>query len=386
MLRKINKKKIFLFAGVPVLFLFLIGSFFGNGSGIKYFATGNSVKGDSIEEKKEKIFVPTHIAVPEVVKGIYMTSCVASMPSWREKLVKLVEDTEINSIIIDIKDYTGTISFKSDNLLLKTGGKGCIVSDMAEFVDSMHKKNIYAIGRITVFQDPYYTNKRPDLAIKKASDKSVVWKDRKGLSFIDVGAKEYWDYIVMLSEESYAKIGFDELNFDYIRFPSDGDMKNIYYTFSNSRKKADVLKDFFSYLHDKLKGTGVIMSADLFGMTTTNKDDLNIGQILEYTEPYFDYIAPMVYPSHYPSGFKNFKDVNAHPYEIVKFSMDEASKRLIAASSTPNKLRPWLQDFDYPVTYTSDMVRKQKQAVYDAGLKSWMLWDPANKYTTGALD
>ncbi|MEK7575765.1 MAG: putative glycoside hydrolase, partial [Patescibacteria group bacterium] len=378
MLRKINKKKVLLFAGIPVLFLFLIGSFLGNGSGIKYFATGSSVKGDSVEEKKEKIFVPTHIAVPEVVKGIYMTSCVASMPSWREKLVKIADETEINSIIIDIKDYTGTISFKSDNSLLETGGKGCVVSDMAEFVDSLHKKNIYAIARITVFQDPYYTNKRPDMAIKKASDKTI-WKDRKGLSFIDVGAKEYWDYIVALAEESYTKIGFDELNFDYIRFPSDGDMKNIYYTFSNDREKADVLKDFFSYLHDKLEGTGVIMSADLFGMTTTNKDDLNIGQILEYAEPYFDYIAPMVYPSHYPSGFKNYKNVNAHPYEIVKFSMDEASKRLIAASSTPDKLRPWLQDFDYPVTYTADMVRKQKQAVYDAGLSSWMLWDPANK-------
>ena len=385
MLRKINKKKVLLFAGIPVLFLFLIGSFLGNGSGIKYFATGSSVKGDSVEEKKEKIFVPTHIAVPEVVKGIYMTSCVASMPSWREKLVKIADETEINSIIIDIKDYTGTISFKSDNSLLETGGKGCVVSDMAEFVDSLHKKNIYAIARITVFQDPYYTNKRPDMAIKKASDKTI-WKDRKGLSFIDVGAKEYWDYIVALAEESYTKIGFDELNFDYIRFPSDGDMKNIYYTFSNDREKADVLKDFFSYLHDKLEGTGVIMSADLFGMTTTNKDDLNIGQILEYAEPYFDYIAPMVYPSHYPSGFKNYKNVNAHPYEIVKFSMDEASKRLIAASSTPDKLRPWLQDFDYPVTYTADMVRKQKQAVYDAGLSSWMLWDPANKYTPEALD
>ncbi len=385
MLRKINKKKVLLFAGIPVLFLFLIGSFFGNGSGIKYFATGSSVKGDSVEKEKEEVFVPTHIAVPEVVKGIYMTSCVASMPSWREKLVKIADETEINSIIIDIKDYTGTISFKSDNSLLETGGKGCIVSDMAKFVDSLHKKNIYAIGRITVFQDPYYTNKRPDMAIKKASDKTI-WKDRKGLSFIDVGAKEYWDYIVALAEESYTKIGFDELNFDYIRFPSDGDMKNIYYTFSNGRKKADVLKDFFSYLHDKLEGTGVIMSADLFGMTTTNKDDLNIGQILEYAEPYFDYIAPMVYPSHWPSGIFGFKDVNAHPYEIVKLSMDEAVKRLITATSTPNKLRPWLQDFDYPVTYTADMVRKQKQAVYDAGLSSWMLWDPANKYTREALD
>lgn len=341
---------------------------------------------------KEKVYAATHIETPEPARVIYMTACVAATPSLREKLVKLAKETEINSIIIDIKDYTGTISFSSDNPALKgVSGKGCAVPDMREFLEHLHDNNIYVIGRITVFQDPYYAKLRPDLAIKK-TDKVSVWKDYKGLSFIDAGAKDFWDYIVAISKESY-NLGFDELNFDYIRFPSDGNMKDIYYPFSEERVVADpdlgkakVLRGFFSYLSRALRESGAVLSADLFGMAATNKDDLNIGQILEYAEPYFDYLNPMVYPSHYPKGFNGYKNVNAHPYDIVKFSMDRASERLLAASSSPSKLRPWLQDFDYPVEYTPAMVRAQKQAVYDAGLSSWMLWSPSNRYTREALD
>jgi len=391
--------------------IYLGGGFFLLGFGLLFFASpyffkpieyniNDAIigeKNDNTEEVKEGDnvipFVATHVGIPEAVKGVYMTACVAGTPSIRSKMVKLVEETELNTIIIDIKDYSGTISFKvGDPVLEGFNGSGCQVRDMREFVDSLHKKGIYVVGRVTVFQDPYYAKLHPDLAVKKESDKSILWKDRKGINYIDPGSKEMWDYIVTLSKGSY-EAGFDEINFDYIRFPSDGDMGNIYYPFSENKVladinfgKANVLRSFFEYLHDGLKDTGVVLSADLFGMTTTNKDDLNIGQILEYAEPYFDFIAPMVYPSHYPTGFMNYKDVNAHPYEIVKFSMDEASKRLIAATSTPLKLRPWLQDNDYPVHYTPEMVRAQKQAVYDAGLTSWMLWDAANTYTREALD
>jgi hypothetical protein len=381
---------------------FLIGSFsvlyFGVSSftSISYNApNGNSAGGVVVgikePKKQKKVFVVTHINIPESVKGIYMTACVASTPSFRGKLVALIDETELNSVIIDIKDYTGTISFKTDNPVLRdTKGVGCVAGDMRKFIDSLHKKQIYVIGRITVFQDPYYANKHPDLAVKKEST-GAVWKDHKGISYIDAGAKEFWDYIVELSKESYA-IGFDELNYDYIRFPSDGNMKDIFFPFSEKKViadpaygKAEVIKDFAKYLNEKLNNTKVVLSADLFGMSMTNNDDLNIGQVLEFLAPYFDYIAPMVYPSHYPSGFHGYKKVNEHPYDIVKFSMDRGSQRLIAASSTPNKLRPWLQDNDYPVRYTPEMIRAQIQATYDAGLKSWMLWDAANTYTKEAL-
>ncbi len=392
-MRKIfNNRLIFwpLVSGLTAGFAFLGFGFLANKPAFNYSKAGLGTA--AVAEKKEEVKIPNYVAAPDAVRAIYMTACVAATPPLREKLVALAEETEVNSIIIDVKDYTGTISFSSDNPALKgVGGKGCAVSDMKEFLEHLHDNGIYVIGRITVFQDPYYAKLRPDLAIKK-SDKVSVWKDHKGLSFIDAGAKDFWNYIIALAKES-RKLGFDELNFDYIRFPSDGDMRNIYYPFSEERVNADpdlgkakVIRGFFAYLNRSLQGTGAALSADLFGMAATNRDDLNIGQILEYADPYFDYLSPMVYPSHYPRGFNGYKNVNAHPYDIVKFSMDRAVERLLAASSSPAKLRPWLQDFNYPVEYTPEMVRAQKQAVYDAGLTSWMLWSPSNRYTRQALD
>jgi hypothetical protein len=261
---------------------------------------------------------------------------------------------------------------------------------MREFIGKLHNKGIYVIGRITVFQDPFYAQKYPHIAVQKESDKSV-WSDYKGLHFIDPGARQAWEYTSLISQEAYA-IGFDELNYDYIRFPSDGNMADIYFPISEEAIQADpdfgkavVLRDFFAYLQKSLEGTDAVLSADLFGMTTTNEDDLNIGQVLEYATPYFDYIAPMVYPSHFPSGFNNWDNPNNHVYEVIKYSMDSAVEKLERASTTPLKLRPWLQDFNYGGYYGPVEVRAQIQAVYDAGLTSWMLWDPANTYTQDAL-
>lgn len=346
-----------------------------------------------IVEKQPDVFEPIYIEIPEAVKAVYMTACIAGTPSLRKNLVKLIEETELNSVIIDIKDYTGGIAFISEHPELKDKlSKKCYVSDMPEFVKSLNEKGIYVIGRITVFQDPLYANLYPEVAVKKDSDRNVIWADYKKINYVDAGSQQMWDYIVELSKES-RKLGFDELNFDYIRFPSDGDMRDIYYPFSEEKVvsdpdlgKAKIMREFFSYLRNGLEETGVVMSADLFGMTTTNPDDLNIGQILEYAEPYFDYLSPMVYPSHYPKGFNGYSNVNDHPYEIVKFSMDRGVIKLKNASSSPLKLRPWLQDFDYGGNYGPEEVRAQIQATYDAGLTSWMLWDPSNRYTREALE
>ena len=327
----------------------------------------------------------THIETPEPLKAIYMSSWVAGTPSIREGLVKLIEDTELNAVVIDIKDYTGKISFEvSDMELQKIGSAEKRVSDMKEFIAWLHKKNIYVIGRIAVFQDPYMVKHRPDLAVKRKSD-GAVWKDYKGISWLDASSREVWDYAVLIGRESY-NLGFDELNFDYIRFPSDGNMKDISYPLSESKQKSEVIRNFFEYLSLNLRPSGVKISADLFGMTATNKDDLNIGQVLENALPYFDYIAPMVYPSHYPSGFNGYGDPNKYPYEVVNFSMSEAVKRTNEASTTPLKLRPWLQDFDYGGNYDVKEVKAQIKATYDSGLTSWMLWSPSNKYTKGALE
>ncbi len=349
-----------------------------------------------------------HLPTPKTQKVIYMTSCVAGTPSFRNDLVKLIEETELNSVIIDIKDFSGTLSFYPKSEALKEFvSDRCRAPDMKEFIEKLHDKGIYVIGRITVFQDPFFAKRRPDLAVKKASD-GTTWKDYKGISFTDPGSKEVWDHIVDISKESYA-IGFDELNFDYIRFPSDGPMSDIAFPLSGNRKKADVIESFFKYLSEQLHPLGIVMSADLFGMTTTNTDDLNIGQVLERAAPYFDFIAPMVYPSHYPPNFNGWADPNKYAYEVIKFSMDAAVKRFLA-TTTPvqllgtepistttkpllyrkgvwntEKLRPWLQDFDYGGNYDIAEVKAQIQATYDAGLTSWMLWAPSNRYTRGAL-
>lgn len=344
-----------------------------------------------VKTSVKKEFKAEHIKTPENVKAIYMTSWVAGTPSLREKLVEIADETEINSIVIDIKDYTGKIAFKvEDSYLLEVGAVENRIPDIREFIKRLHSKNIYVIGRISVFQDPHYVSKYPEFAVKRESD-GEVWKDYKGISWLDAGSKDVWNYTTVIAKEAY-KIGFDELNFDYIRFPSDGNMNDIEYPFSEEKilaeplyGKAEVMKSFFEYLADEMKDIGAIISADMFGMVTTNPDDLNIGQVLEYAEPYFDYIAPMTYPSHYPKGFNGFNNPNKEVYGVVKYSMDSAVKKMKTASSSPDKLRPWLQDFDYGGNYDIAEVRAQIQAVYDAGLNSWMLWDPANIYTIDAL-
>ncbi len=349
---------------------------------------------DKVEEK----LMPqsAHVKTPQPLKSLYMTACVLSTVEFKKEVVDVIDTTEVNAIIIDIKDFSGTISFPSDNpKLFGTQGTGCKATGVKEFIEELHKKNIYVIGRVSVFQDNVMTKLRPDLAVKRASD-GGTWKDHKGISFIDVGAKEHWDYIVELSKESYA-LGFDEINFDYIRYPSDGNMKDIAFSHSDGNNKPESLKKFFVYLHDQLKDTGLVTSADLFGMTTTNRDDLNIGQVLENALPYFDYIAPMVYPSHYPNGFNGWSNPNNYPYELVYFVMKSGADRAEAlknATSTPSdiakrvgkhQLRTWIQDFDYGGDYGPAEVRAQINASVDAGVDSWMLWAPSNRYTVGAL-
>jgi hypothetical protein len=386
---------------------------------------------EKTEAKKEEIDtreVIPHVPLPVPTKTIYMTSCVAGTPTFRDKLVALIDETEINSVIIDVKDYSGTISFPPASASWKGAWENarCGTSDMKEFIAELHKKDIFVIARITVFQDPFYANIRPDLAVRSA-DGSRVWKDGKGLSFIDVAAKPYWDHIIELSKDSY-NIGFDELNFDYVRYPSDGNMKDISFPHSaasqyGSDKQAN-LEAFFKYLNEKLddetlfaeykhENTGRASStpwtsADLFGMTTTNYDDLSIGQVQDRAAPYFDFIAPMVYPSHYPDGAFGYGDPNDVPYEIVNYAMKRGVERMMSATtpmqgflherigtSTPavyskptytgDKLRTWIQDFDYGGDYDAADVRTQIQASVDAGVNSWMIWAPSNIYTKAAL-
>ncbi len=340
-----------------------------------------------------------HLKTPEPVRAIYMPSFVAGDKTWREKLVNFVASNEVNSIVIDMKDYTGRVSFETQSSYVQSvGSSRNLIPDIRDFLQELHSKGVYAIARIAVFQDPYFVAHHPEVAVK--TKEGAVWRDRKGIPWVDPSDKEYWNYTVALALEA-ERAGFDEVNFDYIRFPSDGNMIDIAYeNAGTSTTHAEVIRDFFAYLRKNLDDgfsrpraetsdltyvpTPIPLSVDLFGMTTVNTDDLNIGQVLENAMPYFDYVAPMVYPSHYPPTYKGFENPADHPYEIIRDAMAVASRRFIAASSTPAKLRPWLQDFNLGAVYDAAMVRKEMQAVYDSGLTSWMSWDAANRYTPGA--
>ncbi len=384
-----NTIKFLIFVSVVVAAFFLIPHFFKDVSNSSEISGEviSAIKNDIMEEKI------VHLSTPEPLKAIYMTSWVAGTPNWRSELVNFITKTEINSIVIDIKDYSGKVAFDTKSWLVdKVGSEEIRIKDLKEFIKELHNNNIYAIARITVFQDPYYAKYNPAIAVKTSSGEN--WKDRKGLMYIDPSSEEFLNYIVEISKEA-EKTGFDELNFDYIRFPSDGNMKDIIFPISqkststpvsNSSVKEVLLERFFKSLREKLIDIGIPMSADIFGMTMTNYDGLNIGQILERIEPYFDYVSPMVYPSHYPATFQGFQNPAEHPYEIVKYSMSKGAKRMIMASSSPLKLRPWLQDFDLGAVYDATKVRAQIQATYDSELTSWMIWDPSNKYTRSAYE
>jgi hypothetical protein len=290
------------------------------------------------------------------------------------------------------------------------------------------KRHLLPLGlpQERVYPFAMYALRHPDEAIQHKSLPGEVWRDKKGLSFVDVSARPFWDYILALAREARA-VGFDELNFYYIRFPSDGDMESVAFPWTKDTPKPEALERFFAFLHQELRERDHIpISADLFGMTTTVHHDLNIGQVLERAAPYFDFIAPMVYPSHYPPGYLGLANSNSDPYRVVFNDLSEAARRLEAtttpirtlrnespkmrlevipaSSSTPTTtrevftglyqksayprtlLRPWLQDFDYGGNYGPKEVRAQIQAVYDVGLTSWMLWSPSNRYTSEALE
>lgn len=325
----------------------------------------------------------THIKTPEQVKALYMSSWVAGTPSIRARLVKLIEDTELNAIVIDVKDNTGVITWEER------------MRDLPEFIEELHSKDIYVIARIAAFQDPAYVKKHPERAVQNVNT-GTVWRDRKGEPWADTGDKEMWKYVADIGKEAYAR-GFDELNYDYIRFPTDGDMKAMRYPISGERGLTDkpgIVGEFYKYLHDTFDPLDIPISGDLFGIINVNDVEVKtLGQDLHVALQYFDYVAPMVYPSHFYAGTAGYQNPAAHPGPIITYSMggaikiagETASSTGVATSTYTKKLRPWYQDFDMGADYTAEMVRAQMEAGYALGIDSWMLWDPANKYTPSAI-
>lgn len=328
--------------------------------------------------------VVTHVKTPEHVKAIYMSSWVAGTPSIRSRLVKLIDTTELNAVVIDVKDNTGIITWDSR------------VRDIDEFIDELHAKNIYVIARIAAFQDPHYVSLHPEEAVHSKKN-GGIWKDHKGVPWVDTGSKNMWRYLERLSKESYAR-GFDEINLDYIRFPTDGVLADMTFPISGKNgglvNKPAIVSEFYHFITDSLRKDGIPVSGDLFGIIMVTKVDIAVlGQDMHTALETFDYVAPMIYPSHFYAGTAGFQKPAQHPGEIIDYSMqkgieiaDEVASSTGQATSTVRaKYRPWYQDFDMGATYTAEMVRAQISAGEKIGIKSWMLWDPSNHYTPSAL-
>lgn len=319
---------------------------------------------------------------PPVVKGIYLTGYTAGLKTRRAQLIDLIKETELNSVIIDVKDSSGRVFFNTNIPLVDAiGAQDIRIPDLAELIKSLKEQGIYTIARIVVFQDPYLAANKPEIALK--SKAAGLWRDRKGLAWVDPTQPLVWEYNLEIAKAAVA-IGFNEINFDYIRFPSDGEINQIVY--ANLDKYGDknqTMAAFYQYLDDHLQYLPVITSADLFGMVLWRSDGMGIGQRFEDAAIHFDFIAPMVYPSHYPNAFEGFANPADHPYEIIYRSLIRAKN---LATSPRAQLRPWLQAFNLGAVYTPAMIRLEKQAAYDSGSQGWMLWNAANRYTASGLE
>ena len=327
---------------------------------------------------------------PEIIKAVYLTSWSAASPYMVNYVIDLAKNTEINAVVVDIKDWSGYVSYNTEVAEVeKYNAERYLISDVKALVEKFHKNGIYTIARISVFQDPILAWARPDLAVRRKSDDSLLWLDKMGLAWIDPSSKEAWDYNIAIAKDVLNQ-GFDELNFDYIRFPSDGDLGDLSFSLwdSASTTKISVIRDFYSYLRQNIPDG--VLSADLFGLSTETFD-LGIGQKIEYAYQYFDFVSPMVYPSHYAQGYIGYENPVEYPYEVVKNAMENGLIKLIDfknTTSTNAKLRPWLQDFDLGAEYGEEEVRLEIKAVRDAlgdDFSGFMLWSPENFYTRGAL-
>lgn len=322
----------------------------------------------------------THIN-PANVKGLYLTAYSAGNSKKIEEIIDLIKRTELNSVVIDIKDYSGFILYDSHLPFVNENNlKDARIHDLKLLVNTLHQNKIYTIARISTFQDPLLAQKKSEWAIKtKTGD---IWRDKKGLSWVDPARHEVWDHIIAVAREA-VQLGFDEINFDYIRYPTDGNLKDINYG-SASTTRAQIISLFFAYTTDALKNENVTLSADLFGLTTerTGADDMNIGQRLGDAVRYFDFVCPMVYPSHYPPGYMGFKNPAEHPYEVIKNSVGSGVRRTLA---THGKIRPWLQAFNVGAVYDGEKIRAQINAAQEVGASGFLLWNAANRYSADGL-
>ena len=332
-------------------------------------------------QKRAAVETPakTPRALPEEVRGIHVTMALASIDGKMKEYLELVDDG-LNTIELDIKDENGEVGFIPSAVpLARAVGAAKPYYKPREVAQLVHRQGVYLIGRVVVFEDPRLSAGRPGLAIKNRD--GSVWRNHAGLGWTNPYDKRVWDYNVSLGEVA-ARAGFDEIQFDYVRFPTDGDnLDALVFPGKTTTPPGWVITEFLHYATKRLKPLGVRVSADLFGLAATR--DLGIGQVPRRLSKYVDAIYPMVYPSHYGAGEYGLEDPNAAPGATVEWALSDFRQQMKQGKA---ELIPWLQDFSYGRTYGVADVKAQIEAARQMGARGYLLWNPLGVYTPGTLE
>ncbi|WP_240041250.1 putative glycoside hydrolase [Paenibacillus ginsengarvi] len=323
------------------------------------------------------------------VKGIYVSGWAAGTAKL-DRLIELVEQTELNAMVIDMKTDRGQLTYDSALPMADDSGADSarMIPDISGLVAQLKEKQIYTIGRVVVFKDPYMAAVRPDWALQTKD--GGVWQDSKGTSWVDPYHPEVWTYALDIAKEA-ASMGFDEVQFDYVRFPDNGLKvdREVVYRNPNGWAKSEAIERFLHLATEELHKRGVYVSADVFGLTASVSDDMGIGQVWNGIAPAIDVISPMIYPSHYGEGVFGIPHPDLEPYLIVQHALaDGLRKNGQLASTSPQvaTIRPWLQDFTATwvkphKTYDNTDVQAQIQAAEELGIEEYLLWNSASSYT-----
>jgi hypothetical protein len=314
--------------------------------------------------------------LPDEVRGLHVTMALASLPGKLNEYVAM-KTAGLNTIELDVKDENGEIGFPVNVPLAQRVGSPKRYYDAQRAVARIHAAGLYLIGRVVTFEDPILSAGAPQLAIRRADGSR--WLNSAGLGWTNPYDRRVWKYNVDIAERA-AKLGFDEIQFDYVRFPSDGDISQIRYPGKHAQPMGWTIPLFMKYARERLKPLGVRISVDVFGLSATR--NLGIGQFPRRIAPYVDAIYPMVYPSHYVSGEYNIIDPDSRPGTTVAYSLRDFRT---AVKGRATKLIPWLQDFSLRRTYTLTDVQDQIQAARLEHSKGFMLWNAAGIYTVKAL-
>jgi len=344
----------------------------------------------STATRRDSVKPIVHVPTPDTLRGLYVNRW-AALGSKLRQLIEVAKKTEVNALVIDVKDDRGFVLYRSDVPLAReigadtADGHWMSATKVRAMLDTMIANGIYPIARIVVAKDPLLASKKLDLAIKRKSDQQP-WLDKNGRPWLDPHQPAVWQYAADLAREAY-QLGFSEVQFDYVRFPDEKRLiSETVYPLANGRVRAQVIRDQLGFVRKALKPHGIPVTADVFGLTATDTTDMGIGQRWEMFVDQVDVVLPMIYPSHFAPGTYKLRNPNARPYETIDHALKDA-KRRSAPVANAAKIIPWYQDFTLgPPHYYAQHIRAQKKAGYDNGFQSWILWNPKSNYTIAALE